>query len=74
MQAVYGERPLTSEEVAHLSAFLQTSAQAAGVARSRPLPFPAFGLGGVLILFGLAAAIWRGRLRGVREPLIGGRG
>ncbi len=74
MQAAYGERPLTRDEIAHLTAFLEGAAESERSTASSPLPFAAFGLGGMLLLLGLAAAVWRGRLREVRMPLIGGRG
>lgn len=73
MQAVYGARPLTAEETNHLGAFLQTIAQNEASARPRALPFPAAGLGGMVVLLILTGVIWRGRLRGVRKPLIGDR-
>ena len=73
MQAVYGARPLTAEETAHLVAFLQNIAQDEASAGTSPLPFPAGGLGGMLVLLVLTGVIWRGRLRGVRKPLIGER-
>ena len=73
MQAVYGPRPLTAEETSHLVAFLQNIAQDEASAGSAKLPFPAAGLGGMVVLLVLAGVIWRGRLRGVRKPLIGER-
>jgi mono/diheme cytochrome c family protein len=73
MQKVYGERPLTAEEVSDLSAFLEWAAQNEQPAASRWYAFPAFGVVGAILLLVLASLVWRGRLRGVRESLIGGR-
>ncbi len=70
MQAVYGGRPLTSGEVANLTAFLVAVEQDVTPANSR-LPFFAAGFGGMVLLTVLTGLMWRGRLRGVRKPLIG---
>jgi mono/diheme cytochrome c family protein len=70
MQAVYATHPLTPGEVANLSAFLVEAEQGDTPAKSR-FPFPAAGLGGMVLLTALAGLLWRGRLRGVRKPLIG---
>lgn len=71
MQAVYGAHPLTADEVAHLTAFLVETAQQERPARSKAA-FPAAGLAGAILLLAFAGLAWRGRLRGVRKPLIGG--
>lgn len=73
MQKVYGQRPLTAAEVSDLSAFLESAAQSGQPAASRWYAFPAFGAAGAILLLALAGLVWRGRLRGVRESLIGGR-
>jgi mono/diheme cytochrome c family protein len=70
MQAVYAASPLTPEEVSNLSAFLIEVERSDTPAKSR-FPFPAAGLGGMVLLIALAGLLWRGRLRGVRKPLIG---
>jgi mono/diheme cytochrome c family protein len=70
MQAIYANRPLTPVEVANLSAFLAAAEQGDTPANSR-FPFPAAGFGGLVLLAASAGLLWRGRLRGVRKPLIG---
>jgi hypothetical protein len=70
MQAVYATRPLTPKEVADLSTFLIGVEQGDTPAKSR-FPFPVAGFGGMVVLAALAGVLWRGRLRGVRKPLIG---
>jgi mono/diheme cytochrome c family protein len=73
MRAVFGPQPLTEAEVADLSAFL-VEAAASGQAGSSSLAFPLSGLAGAILLGALAGLAGRGRLKGVRKPLIGGRG
>ncbi len=70
MQAVYANRPLTTEEVENLSAFLIEVEQSEALVQFR-FPFPAAGIGGTAVLIALAGLLWRRRLRGVRKPLIG---
>ena len=72
MQAIYAPRPLTTSEVANLTAFLASVDESSTIASAR-FPFLLAGLGGMILLAGLAAVMWRGRLRGVRKPLIGER-
>jgi mono/diheme cytochrome c family protein len=72
MQAVYGSRPLTRDEVANLSAFLTGIDESEASTGSR-FRFLAAGLGGMILLAGLAGVMWRGRLREVRKALIGER-
>lgn len=71
MQAVYGAHPLTGDEVAHLGAFLLEVARQERAAGSKAA-FPAAGFAGAILLLAFAGLAWRGRLRGVRKPLIGG--
>jgi len=70
MQAIYTNRPIAPGEVANLSAFLAAAEQGDTPANSR-FPFPAAGFGGLVLLAASAGLLWRGRLRGVRKPLIG---
>lgn len=70
MQAIYADRPIAPGEVANLSAFLAAAEQGDTPANSR-FPFPAAGFGGLVLLAASAGLLWRGRLRGVRKPLIG---
>ncbi|MEN8374174.1 MAG: c-type cytochrome [Gemmatimonadota bacterium] len=73
MQDVFADHPLTGEEIADLAAFLGArSDEVRATAASSALAFPMTGLGGAVALLLLAGVLWRGRLRGVRKPLIGG--
>jgi len=72
MQEVFAARPLATVEIADIGAFLiEADQQEAARGGSRVL-FLITGLVGTVLLMALAGAIWRGRLREVREPLIGG--
>jgi hypothetical protein len=70
MVPLFQNRPLTPREQTDLKAFFQSVA-------SLPTPptyTPGFGLvalGGMGVLLGATWAIWRHRLRGVRESLVG---
>ncbi len=71
MMPIFGKRPLTPEEQAHLKAFLaqpvaQRPARAVGQLALLAL------LGGGALL-GLVQVTWRDRLQGVRRPMVGGK-
>ena len=68
MAPIYGDRPLTSEEQAHLRAFLQEAATRRPTQPTRQLGL--WALGGFLALIVLTQIVWRGRLRGVRRTLV----
>jgi mono/diheme cytochrome c family protein len=72
MQEIYGARALTAAEIADISAFLMDVNQRETARGASPVLFLMAGLVGAVFLLALAGAIWRGRLREVREPLIGG--
>lgn len=68
MSPIYGTRPLTVEEQAHLAAFLRAASD-----REPPAAAAGFllvGLGGGALAAVLAQAVWRKRLREVRRPLL----
>jgi len=74
MRDVFDSKPLTDQEIADLTAFLTAESQRAPITATVPLfKFPAFGVGGAIVLLLLGALLWRGRLRGVRKSLLGGR-
>jgi cytochrome c2 len=70
MTVVWSKHPLTPQEIANLTAFIKEGAIA-----QRPVNVLAqlfvLAVIGAIILVVIAAAYWRGRLRGVRIPLVG---
>jgi mono/diheme cytochrome c family protein len=69
MVPLFENHPLTPEEQADLKAFFQ-SAASLPPPPDYTLAFGLIALGGLGILLGAAALIWKARLRGVREPLL----
>ncbi|MCL4464676.1 MAG: cytochrome c [Chloroflexi bacterium] len=66
-------RPLRPAESADIAAYLaQVHGQAAP--GDNGLLFAALGVVLLAVLFGLTQLFWRGRFRGARKPLVGGRG
>jgi len=71
MRAVFWERPLNSEEVLPLVAFLEASARrGADDQRPQGLELLLFALGGLAVCVVSFDAIWKGRLRSVRRALV----
>ena len=68
MKPIYDARPLTPEEQANLKAFLRVSAE--GEPSWEKGWFLLLGLGGFLLLTGVAHIVWRKRLSEVRRPLL----
>jgi len=68
MKPVYDARPLTPEEQGHIKAFLRVSAE--GEPSGEKGWFLLLGLGGFLLVTGLAHILWRKRLSEVRRPLL----
>ena len=68
MKPVYDARPLTPEEQSHIKAFLRVSAQREPSGEKGG--FLLLGLGGFLLMAGLAHVVWRKRLTEVRRPLL----
>ncbi|MBI4468279.1 MAG: c-type cytochrome [Acidobacteria bacterium] len=79
MSSVFATHPLAEEEIVQLFALFQQSKQAAPVARLStvgPRIEPSFlliGTGALLFMLLVFNFLWRGRLRGVRESLVGRR-
>jgi mono/diheme cytochrome c family protein len=71
MKPIYGSRPLHSEERGHLAEFLRTAGSASqdGAGRTPGL----VALAGVAVFFLLLLAFGKGRLTGVRKPLLENR-
>ncbi len=74
MMPLYQNRPLTPPEQASLKAlFQQSTPAAAGTAPPTgrdTLMLAALAVGGLVVLIAVAWLVWRGRLRGVRAPLV----
>ena len=69
MTEAFLARPLTAQEIADVTAYLaEVDAQPAPAASG--WTFPVAGLAAFGIFAALAQLVWRGRLRGVREPLL----
>jgi len=68
MKPVYDARPLTPEEQGHIKAFLRASAEREPTGDKGG--FLLFGIGGGLLVIGLAHVVWRKRLAEVRRPLL----
>ncbi len=68
MKPIYDARPLTAGEQAHLKAFLRVSSQREPAGEKGG--FLLLGLGGFLLVAGLAHVVWRKRLTEIRRPLL----
>ncbi len=69
MMPIYDKRPLTSSEQQALNAFL-AQAPTTPVGQGDTLALGGLALAGFLVLIGITWVAWRGRLRGVRAPLV----
>ena len=72
MKEVYTTRPLTDEEISSVVAFLKDAQDAPPTSSQNPTLFFIIGGAGALIIVGLFHLLWRGRLGGVRRPLVKG--
>ena len=68
MKPIYDAHPLTPEEQGHTKAFLRVSAEREPAGEKRG--FLLFGIGGCLLVIGLAHVVWRKRLTEVRRPFL----
>jgi len=68
MKPIYDARRLTPEEQGHIKAFLRASAEREPAEDKGG--FLLFGIGGGLLVIGLAHVVWRKRLTEVRRPLL----
>ncbi len=74
MQSIFKNRPLTSEEIHALAAFLDQSAkQNAPADMSGPFGFFLLGLGGAIAVMMLLDGIWSKRFRSVRRAMVQGQ-
>ncbi len=74
MKDVYAGRSLTEDEIADLVAFLAVSGEPAQNAHSAPFPIFIVGAIGAVAFLAVIQFLWRGRLSGVRGPLVNGGG
>lgn len=73
MQPLFRGRALQSNEVLAITAFLEDEAKQGGEADTVPLlNFFLLGLGGSVVALSSFGAIWKGRFRAVRRPLVRG--
>ncbi len=72
MKEIYTAKPVTDEETANLLAFLNEAGTAQQSSSSRTPIFLIASSAGALLAFGVFQLVWRGRLAGVRRPLVKG--
>ena len=73
MQPIYAKASLTQEEILPLVAYLEYEARAGKEdSTTAQIVFLLAGLAGAVLFYVIAEALWRGRLRGVRRPLVRG--
>lgn len=72
MKEIYTAKPLTDEEITGVTTFLKEASSAPSTTYQNPGLF--FIIGGVaaLLIIGIFQWLWRGRLAGVRRPLVKG--
>jgi len=76
MKSVFATHPITDEEIVKLFAYFQNARLAEPASQVKPAAarvdfwFAIIGFGTVVLSFGMFGAIWRNRLRGVREPIV----
>jgi hypothetical protein len=74
MKEIYDDKPLTDEENARLVAFLQeVSTSGSPAPAPSPGTFLIVSVAGFFLVAGIFQLLWRGRLSGVRRPLVKGR-
>ena len=75
MRSLFRQRPLEPEEIVLLVAYFEDGAKRGGEAESAViLGFFFLALGGTIVVLISLDAIWKGRFRAVREPLVRGAG
>ncbi|MEW6752807.1 MAG: cytochrome c [Candidatus Latescibacterota bacterium] len=73
MQALFRGTPLQGAQILPLVAFLEAEAKEGGQADTvAQLSFLLMGLGGAVVVLGAFGAIWGGRFRAVRRPMVRG--
>lgn len=71
MQPIYKSRPLSSEEIIAIVAYLEEAARRGGEANSLdPLKFFLVGMAGAIGSLVVFQAIWKNRFRAMRRPLV----
>ncbi|MBI2850437.1 MAG: cytochrome c [Chloroflexi bacterium] len=72
MKEIFSAKPLTTEEIANLSAFLEETSNAPSPSSQTPWTFIGIGVAGAIVIIGIFQLLWRGRLSGVRRSLVKG--
>ncbi len=73
MKEIYTEQPLTDGEIAYLRVFLQEASRSGEPTPTQsPLIFIMISVAGLLLIIGIFQLLWRGRLSGVRRPMVKG--
>lgn len=70
MKGIFDTRPLTPDEVLHLSAYLIEADRLTPAAEPERYTFVWVGVAGALAMLGVAHLVWLNRHRGVRRPLV----
>ena len=72
MKEIYTAKPITDEEIGNLLAFLKEANAAKESSLTKPPIFLMASAAGALLVMGIFQFLWRGRLAGVRRPLVKG--
>ena len=72
MKEIYTAKPLTDEEITSVVAFLKSASSAPSTTSQNPSLFLIIGGISALLIIGIFQWLWRGRLSGVRRPLVKG--
>ncbi len=72
MKEIYTAKPLTDEEIAGVIVFLKSAGSATSIPAQNSGLFFIIAAVGALAVIGLFQWLWRGRLAGVRRPLVKG--
>ena len=72
MKEIYTSKPLTDEEIRSVVAFLKEVSSTPSTPSQNPGLFFIIGVASALLIIGMFQWLWRGRLAGVRRPLVKG--
>lgn len=72
MKEVYAVQPLTDDEIVNVAAFLRDAGSTPSTSAQNPMLFFIISGVGTVLVIGIFQFLWRGRLAGVRRPLVRG--